>query len=315
MEKRMLSSESLAAAITKSASKQTYYTIRLFVDRDRVGAAYQAYGYFRWVDDLLDLETGSREEKLAFVERQKTLLSACYQNDRLPMDHVVEEGMLVDLVQKDKEINSGLHTYLVCMMEVMAFDANRRGQFISRAELLEYSHLLAKAVTEALYYFIGHDAPPPFHAARYDAVTGAHITHMLRDTIEDVNNGYYNIPFEYLQARGITAQEVTSQAYREWVCKRVLLARRYFQQGKEATARVRNLRCRLAGYAYTARFEWMLRRIERDNYCLCAEYPERKSLRAGLWMGWLTLSSFLASFLVRNAPPRLAAQPVRTQKQ
>lgn len=315
MEKRMLSSESLAAAITKSASKQTYYTIRLLVDRNRVGAAYQAYGYFRWVDDLLDAETGSREEKLAFVERQKALLSACYQNQLLPNDLAVEEGMLVDLVQKDNEINSGLHTYLVCMMEVMAFDANRRGQFISKAELHEYSHLLAKAVTEALYYFIGHETPPPFHATRYAAVTGAHITHMLRDAIEDGHNGYCNIPFEYLQAREITAQAVTSPAYREWTCKRVQLARRYFQQGKEATARVRNLRCRLAGYAYTARFEWMLRTIERENYCLRAEYPERKSLPAGLWMGWITLSSFLTSFLARNTSPRLAPQPVRTQKQ
>ena len=43
-----------AASITKAASKQTYYTIRFLVDRDRVDDAYRAYGYFRWVDDVLD---------------------------------------------------------------------------------------------------------------------------------------------------------------------------------------------------------------------------------------------------------------------
>jgi len=29
---------------------------------------------------------------------------------------------------------------------------------------------------------------------RYLAVTGAHITHMLRDAVEDAEAGYYNIP-------------------------------------------------------------------------------------------------------------------------
>ena len=56
MDKEHNISGALAAAITKSASKQTYYTIRFFVDRGRVDDAYRAYGYFRWVDDVLDAE-------------------------------------------------------------------------------------------------------------------------------------------------------------------------------------------------------------------------------------------------------------------
>jgi len=44
----------LASATTKSASRQTYYTIRFLVDRQRVEDAYRAYAYFRWVDDVLD---------------------------------------------------------------------------------------------------------------------------------------------------------------------------------------------------------------------------------------------------------------------
>src|SRR5512137_1215090 len=48
-----------ASSITKSASKQTYYTIRFLVDRERVDDAYRAYGYFRWVDDILDADSGS----------------------------------------------------------------------------------------------------------------------------------------------------------------------------------------------------------------------------------------------------------------
>jgi len=48
----------LASSITKAASKQTYYTIRYLVDRERVDDAYRAYGYFRWVDDILDAVLG-----------------------------------------------------------------------------------------------------------------------------------------------------------------------------------------------------------------------------------------------------------------
>jgi len=52
---------------------------------------------------------------------------------------------------------------------------------------------------------------------------------------------------------------------------------------------------RLAGFAYTARFEWLLDAIERDNFCLRCGYPERKGARAGLWMGRSILASLFAS--------------------
>jgi phytoene/squalene synthetase len=319
MDIKCKDSGALAAAITKAASKQTYYTIRLFADRGRVEDAYRAYGYFRWVDDVIDVDTssgdgaGTKPEKLAFVNRQKSLLEACYRGET-PTDLCAEEWMLVDLVRHDVEKNSGLQSYLRNMMAVMVFDAERRGQIVTQTELSGYSHTLAVAVTEALYYFIGHDDPSPCHEARYLAVTAAHITHMLRDALEDVEAGYFNVPNEYIQSKGIVPQDVNSQAYREWVCGRVQLARMYFKAGRECTAQVKNLRCRLAGYAYTARFEWMLRVIERDNYCLRAEYPERKSLSAGLWMAWLTLVSLFTSLRIKVEPRILIAQPVRIEK-
>jgi phytoene/squalene synthetase len=313
MDIRQNTSGTLAAAITKAASKQTYFTIRLFTDRGRVEDAYRAYSYFRWVDDVIDTETGSRAERCAFVNRQKSLLETCYRGET-PKDLCAEEWMLVDLVHNDSELNSGLQSYLHNMMAVMIFDAERRGQVISQEELSRYSQSLAVAVTEAMYYFIGHDDPSLNHEARYLAVTAAHITHMLRDSVEDVQAGYFNIPREYLETHGCSLQDVENRAYRKWVCGRVQLARMYFKAGREATAQVKNLRCRLAGYAYIARFEWMLRTIERDNYCLRAEYPERKSLRAGLWMSLLTLVSILKSLCTKIESRVLVAQSVRIDK-
>ena len=297
----------LAATITKAASKQTYYTIRFLVDRDLVIDAYRAYAYFRWVDDCLDSETGSPPERIAFVNRQQSILETCYRGGT-PGNVNVEERMLVDLVKNDAEKNSGLQSYLRNMMAVMAFDVERRGRVISQVELSEYSRLLSTAVTEALHYFIGHHCPSPCSETRYLAVRGAHIVHMLRDAVEDPAAGYFNIPGEYIETQGISFQEMDSPAYREWVSARVILARGCFRRGREYLAQVKNLRCRLAGYAYLARFEWMLGAIERDGYRLRAAYPERKTLWAGLWMAWMTLSSLFTLQRLNKDPRELPVQ-------
>jgi phytoene/squalene synthetase len=289
---REQSSQTLAASITRAASKQTYYIVRFLVDRDRVPDAYRAYAYFRWVDDCLDQEGTERSEAIAFVNRQQKLLDCGYR-DEWPDGLSVEEQMLMHLVKGDRQMNGGLQAYLRNMMAVMAFDASRRGRLISQYELDEYAHLLARAVTEALHYFIGYDCPPPQNEARYLAATAAHITHMLRDTIEDAAVGYYNIPREYLHAHQIGPQDVDSKPYRAWVQSRVQLARRYLKMGQGYLAQVQNLRCRMAGYLYIARFETVLDAIERDGYRLRAAYPECKTIRAGIRIGWSTFSKAL----------------------
>jgi phytoene/squalene synthetase len=201
--------------------------------------------------------------------------------------------MLVELVQRDHERNSGLQIYLRNMMLVMDFDARRRGRLISQVELNEYTRWLASAVTEALHYFIGNACYAPQDETRYRAVTAAHITHMLRDTFDDVQAGYYNIPREVLEAHHLGPQEVCSAAYRAWVKRRVKLARVDFEAGRAYLARIQSVRCRLAGFAYTARFEWLLETIEREGYRLRPQYDERKRVGTELQMSWHALSAML----------------------
>jgi phytoene/squalene synthetase len=283
---------SLASSITKAASKQTYYTVRLLVDRERVEDAFRAYAYFRWVDDMLDADSGSESQRRIFLERQKSLLESCYRGES-PRDVDIQEEMLVELVEHDHEKNSGLQLYLRNMMQVMDFDAGRRGRLISQTELNEYTRWLAIAVIECIHYFIGHDDFTPRDETRYLAVSAAHIAHMLRDTYDDQQVGYFNIPSEVLKADHIGLEDVHSEAYRAWVKSRVELAREYFEAGKDYFARVQNLRCRLACFAYTARFEWLLDTIEREGYQLRPQYSERKSMGAGLKMSGLTLLSMI----------------------
>lgn len=269
----------LAASITRAASSQTYYTIRFLVDRGRVANAYRAYSYFRWLDDALDGQSVEPARRGALVGRQQELVELLY-NGSAPRRLTREERLLADLVHSDPDPASGLHTYITRMMDVMAFDANRRERLITARELDDYSLALATAVTEALHYFIGHDSYAPNGARRYHAVIAAHITHMLRDAHEDVAAGYYNVPQEILAQHGLNVGDFDAEPYRAWVRERVEQARACFASGRAQLAQVASRRCRLAGYAYMARFEGVLTAIERDGYRLRANYEECKSFTA-----------------------------------
>ncbi|MEW5940231.1 MAG: squalene/phytoene synthase family protein [Chloroflexota bacterium] len=308
MKTNLQSIPPLAASITKAASRQTFYTIRFLADPERAADAFRAYAYFRWLDDCLDAESASGEERGEFVRRQKSLLESCYRAESFPEASPVEET-LVELIRNDAEKNSGLRSYLFNMMAVMEFDAGRRGRSITQSELNQYTRWLALAVTEAMHYFIGHDCFAPRDETRALAVAGAHVTHMLRDTFDDVRAGYFNIPREVLEANHIAPQDVESEAYRAWVRSRANLARSYFRAGRDYLNRVESPRCRLAGYAYMARFEWLLDTIEREDFLLRPAYNERKSMFAGFRMGWLALAS---AFSLRdgNAPQPV---PVRAR--
>jgi phytoene/squalene synthetase len=305
---------SLASAITWEASKQTYYTIRLLVDRPLVDDAYRAYAYFRWVDDVLDAEVppGSvagdteRFERLRFLDRQKSLLDQCLRGVD-PRDANRHEAMLVELVRRADPFDARLEAYLRHMMLVMDFDVRRRGRLISQAELNEYTRWLATAVTEAIHYFIGNGAAAPHDETRYLAVTGAHILHMLRDTCGDVRAGYFNIPREVLEAHSIGPADVHNDAYREWVEGRVQLARAHLDAGRAYFARVQSPRHRLAGLAYVARFEWLIQTLEREDFSLRPRYAEGRSLGTGLRMSWRVLSWMIGSHGLRSPSGPIAS--------
>lgn len=296
------SSQLLAAKITRTASKQTYYTIRFLVDRDRVADAYRAYAYFRWLDDHIDQGGMAGPERIAFVERQQALVDRCYRGE-WPGELAAEEHMLVDLIGSDCENSIGLQSYIRNMMAVMAFDAGRRGRLISQEELATYSQCLATAVTEALHYFIGHSCYAPRSEARYLAATGAHIVHMLRDTVEDTAAGYFNVPREFLESKRISPPDVESLSYRAWVRSRVRLARACFKAGQAYLAQAENLRCRIAGYAYMIRFQGVLAAIEKDHYRLRIDYSESRSLGAVMKMGWPVLTLALGRRRPVALPP------------
>ena len=311
----------LAAASTRNASRQSYLTIRWLVDRAYRADAFALYAYFRWLDDTVDERLLDRDHRLAFVARQRHLLAQAVDG-KAPADLRPEETLLAGLVRPDradsggeacKEASDGqadgLLLSLRSMLCVMEFDAGRRGRPVAQQELDEYTGCLAVAVTEALHHCIGHGQRSPHDETRYAAVTGAHVAHMLRDLAEDLSAGYANVPSGLLPDGPASLEHLHSPALRAWVHDRVELARSCFATGREYLAQVENVRCRLAGHAYIARFEWVLDAVERDGYRLRPGYPERGTLRGGLTIAADGARSALAARRAR--PERASAAAAR----
>ena len=278
----------LAQSITRTGSKQSYYTARLMVDKELVDDFCRAYAYFRWADDIVDVSSQSSDERVSFVRRQKELIDRLYRNER-PDDLAPEEEIIADLIGHDREENSGLQSFLRNMLAIIEFDADRKGRLINRRELAWYTKALGKSVTDGLQYFIGNGHPYPVTGNRYLAAVAAHISHLLRDTLSDTADGFINIPREYLEAHDISPEQVDSPPYRAWVRERVEQARHLFREGKRYLDELEVLRCKIVGHWYCARFERVLDAIERDEYTLRPVYNEQRGLSAWLKVAWLGL--------------------------
>ncbi len=285
----------LARNITRTSSKQSYYTARLMVDPELEFDCYRAYGYFRWVDDIVDVECKTRAERIAFVKRQKDLVERFYHSENV-IDLVPEEKILADLICNDRSECVRLHSYMHNFLAIIEFDAERKGRLISQRELDWYASTLGKAVTDGIQYFICNGYPYPKSDHRHLAATGAHVAHMLRDLLEDIPEGYINIPREQIERYNLDLEQPDSIAMRAWVKSRVDLARQYFLDGKQYLDDLTLLRCKIVGYWYCARFEGLLDTIEMDNYILRSKYPKPNKL-----LTWLRFSGIAISQVSKHA--------------
>ncbi|MCP4050274.1 MAG: squalene/phytoene synthase family protein [bacterium] len=279
----------LAKKITFNGSKQTYYTAKIMSDKDKVDDFFRAYAYFRWLDDIIDESSWSREQKTAFIKRQKKLIDDLYQKKNI--NNLTEEEMiLAELVNNDVQPDSGLQSFIRNMFAVIEFDTYRAGKLITEHELSVYTDYLAKSVINGLLYFIGNGYRYNDIDSRYKSAKAAHITHLLRDMVKDIKDGFINIPAEYIKDNNTGYNDMENEAFRLWVKERVDLARKYFIEGKHYLEELPVLRCKIVGYWYCARFERILNIIEKDNYILRPEYNKTGQFSNLLNIAWITVS-------------------------
>lgn len=298
------SSANLARSITRSGSIQTYFTAKLMVDKDLVDDFFRSYAYFRWIDDVIDVSSKSDEERITFISNQRSLIDKLYEKGPVA-DLSPEEKILQDLINNDRGENSGLQSFIRNMFAIIEFDAMRKGRLISETELDWYVNTLGKSVTDGLLYFIGNGTQYPVSDNKYQAGIAAHISHLLRDMHQDDLDGFINIPQEYLIKKNITHKDMDDPAFKDWVRKRVELARGFFIEGKKYLNELDVLRCKIVGYWYCARFEVVLDTIERDAYTLRKGYHERRRISTWLKILWLGLSLSFQHLFSRKKPDSL----------
>ena len=120
----------LAREITLNASKQTFFIIKILVDKGLKDDCYRAYAYFRWVDDMVDEVHQKKSEKIEFINRQVHLAELLFNGDR----QVIlsdEEEMLADLIFDDQCPQGLLKSYIYNFLSIIKFDADRHGERIS----------------------------------------------------------------------------------------------------------------------------------------------------------------------------------------
>ncbi len=279
----------LAQSITRHGSKQTYFTARLMVDRDLKSDFFRSYAYFRWMDDMIDIHSQTDEERTNFIERQRYIIDGLYRNEHLEV-LTSEEHIIADLICNDRSEGSGLESFIQNLFAIIEFDAHRKGRLITRDELIWYTGKLGQSVTDGILYFIGHGHPYPKSEYKYLAATAAHITHLLRDMVRDMADGFINIPREYLDEAGISYENIDSIPFKTWVQERVSQAREYFQDGKIYLDELEVLRSKIVGHWYCARFECILDAIERDGYVLRETYSKNRNSLAWFNFAWITFS-------------------------
>ncbi|MHA2347187.1 MAG: squalene/phytoene synthase family protein, partial [Candidatus Hodarchaeales archaeon] len=283
---------SIAKSIVRKSNKLTYLIILLLVDKNLRKECFKAYAYFRWLDDLIDNNGAQNERIKVLINRQKVIIQQAY-NDEKPNASSPEEEILIELIKGDKRDDSYLKSYILNFFSIIEFDSTRKGKNVSNQELKWYSETVGKAVTDCIFYFIGNHIAYPESENRYLAAEGAHITHMLRDYREDIKNGYFNIPIEFLTAKKITIDEINCEEFRHWVKERTILARLYFYDGKKYIYDLKIFRTKIAALWYCLRFEKVLDAIEKNSFDLCSDnFGHRKPILALKMIGVVVKTYF-----------------------
>jgi phytoene/squalene synthetase len=312
---RELNTAVLARSITKADSKQSYYTGLFMVDKPLRDDFYRAYAYFRWVDDVIDVHSKTNDERFRFIKQQRKLIDSLY-NDEQPDNLTPEEDMLVELISHDKNKNSNLQSFIRNMFAIIEFDVYRKGRLVTKDELKWYSETIAKSEIDGLMYFIKNDHPYPYSENCYHAIIGAHMGHLMRDMLPDIEEGFINIPKEYINEHELDPFDPNSEPFRNWLKGRIKEARWYMDEGKRYLESLDVLRMKIVGNWYIARFEVVLDAIEREGYILRPKYREQRKLSVFLRFAKLTVAIIGRHFKckwfsrwVKSVNERLCCEP------
>jgi phytoene/squalene synthetase len=255
----------------KASNLTAYLLVRLFTKADRRDYLFLIYAYFRWIDDMVDSPGTSKEEKERFIEQQRGFLANLYDGQACLETCTLEEQFAQWFVAYDREIGFLLKDDVLGMFSVLKHDLDRDRAPWSAEEMYEFICLESKSYINMIRFSCGETGNYK-GANRYDEGVACKLAHLLRDFVEDLNQGTMNISRDDLQKYEINLDKGNHENFRLWVKDQVMLAGERFRMGKHNLSNSSRLRYKIASQLYCAKYEDILAMIEKDNYFLRAKY-------------------------------------------
>jgi len=240
------------------------------------------------------------------MERQGKLLRNLYDGLSYQGDCILEEQFAHLFVAFDREMGFALKDAVLGMFSVLMRDLEWNGATTPSKEMDELIYIESKSFINMIRFFFGETGDYD-GADKYNEGIGCKLVHLLRDFIEDLDLGYVNISQDDIERYRINLDNVNDDNFRTWIRARVELAREHFRKGKRNLSKSRRLRYKIASYLYCAKYEDILKIIEKDNYCLRLEYkrtPLEKAQRLYklIWVLLSTVRKHYIRKLIRSCP-------------
>jgi phytoene/squalene synthetase len=265
-------SSSQVKQLVRQSSSFTYFFSFLIQRSDRP-FFWAWYSYLRWVDDIVDSNTTSQEERCAFIESQTRLIVDVYRQSGRAL--VGQEDLLRGLAAYDIPRGERLKASLLDMLTAMRFDLRRAGKIAKHEELHQHFRLEVSSYLSAIASFCGLRSAakcPPGSGAAY----GAKIAHILRDFLSDCREGQINVSQEELDAYHLDpatlGRGVLDFTGQRWVAANVRRAERLIRSGLDEARQTNNRRYACIVAVLAAKYQAYLSGF-RSNAFVLREIP------------------------------------------
>ena len=259
-----------SAKITKTESPFSYSLGHLLFLPERKDYLFLAYAYFRWLDDYVDQVNIPSELVKDIVDRQIFLATHWYSGEPLVATTSQEENLHLIIQQDSNQWGNSLRPMIFDFMGAIKWDTERRYRMPVKRDLQSYSLKLGRGYSSGLLFGLGIDPENKKYVGfRDNCGIGAHLVHILRDFIIDINIGYINVDLEswnllHLKNADLDNTKLLQRRLLPWAKTVIVNARYYFSIGLKNLLASRNVKIQLVFGLMCLRYLLTLEKTKRE---------------------------------------------------
>ncbi|MDX2035482.1 MAG: phytoene/squalene synthase family protein [Isosphaeraceae bacterium] len=245
-------------AITRHHAR-TFYFASVCLPRDVRTHAYRVYGFCRWVDNLVDEASDTREAALRLAHARELLLEV-YGQRPLPSapaafrSTVVERGIPLD--------------DFLALLDGMEMDLVKM-RYADFDELELYCHRVAGVVGSMMAHLFGFADARCLGAARALGLA-MQLTNILRDVGEDLDRGRIYLPLSELERFGLDESSIMARRvddrFRSFMQMQIARARSLYRESDSGVPDLIGGSSRLCTRVMGRLYAGILDEIERLDY-------------------------------------------------